>query len=313
MSSARWQCWRHGICLRSTRPSASSFRSRSTGLRSASGLRCSASMRSQVVGGVDESAADHRRRAEPRARGLLLLAVDPLRVLAERRLHARRLAQRHLVDGPAPALQRDRLAADRIARARVDVNGEHAAANRVAEAQVGRVNRVDGADLRGDRLGHFVGVLAGPAFGLLAHSDVRVRIDEAGQDPRARGVDHLSAVGNSDGRADRRDPAVLDQHRSSLDLWTSDRNHPAADNSHRTVCHLTSLSRGERHPANLTGPTEPTDPSRIAGPHPNEPAIGLLRGDRRALQRGWRPSTSTPEVANMPPLPTTTLISGPST
>src|SRR5215475_10830620 len=56
----------------------------------------------KVIGGRDERAADDGGGSEPGTRGLLLLAVDPLRVLAERRLHTRRRPERHLVDRSAP-------------------------------------------------------------------------------------------------------------------------------------------------------------------------------------------------------------------
>jgi hypothetical protein len=88
-----------------------------------------------VVGAV-AVLADHRRGAEPGGRELLALAVDPLGVLAERGLEAARSAQHHLVHGAAGAAHRRRLAADRVARARVDVDGQHPACDRVLEAEV---------------------------------------------------------------------------------------------------------------------------------------------------------------------------------
>ncbi len=197
----------------------------------------------EVIRGRDQRSADHRCRAETSARALLLLAVDALRVLAECRLHPRRLPQRHFVDGPAPAFQRYRLAADRVAGAGVYVDCQHSAADSVAKPHVRGVDRVDGTHMRGDWLGHLVGVLAGPALGFLAHADVPVRLDEAGQDPRSGGVDNLSAVGNGHrvGCADGDDPAVLDQDRPAGDIGSHDRGDPAANNCHRTVSHLTSL------------------------------------------------------------------------
>ena len=61
-------------------------------------------------------------------------AVDALGVLAQRGLHGR-LAQHHLVHGAAPAFDRGRLPADRVGRARVDVDRQHAAGDRVAQAR----------------------------------------------------------------------------------------------------------------------------------------------------------------------------------
>ena len=180
-----------------------------------------------VVLGGDERAADHRGGAQPGRRGLVALAVDALGVLAERGLQPGRLAEHHLVHGAAPALDRDGLAADRVGRARVDVDREHAAGDGVAEAQVGRVDRVERADLGGDRIGPLVGVLARPALGLLVHAGVGVGVDEAGQHPLPGRVDHVGAVRHREARTlDRRDLPVPQQdgpavHRVALDRYDS--------------------------------------------------------------------------------------------
>src|SRR5207248_6862244 len=109
-----------------------------------------------VVAGLGERVADHRGRAEPGLRRLLALAVHALGVLAEGGLEPAGLAQAHGVDGASPALDRDGLAADRVARARVDVDGEDTAADGVAETLVARVDRVDGPHVRAVRVGLLV-------------------------------------------------------------------------------------------------------------------------------------------------------------
>src|SRR5690606_39604536 len=130
-----------------------------------------------VVLRLDERGADDLRDPEARGRGLLLVPVDALRVLAERRLHGDRLADHLLVDGAAaPRLDRDRLAADRVAGARLDDGARHAADERVAEALVLDVDRVDRAQRRAVRVGHLVRVVAGPAPGLLHDAPVRARL-----------------------------------------------------------------------------------------------------------------------------------------
>src|SRR5439155_23071206 len=101
----------------------------------------------------------------------------------------------HGVDGASPTFDRDGLAADRVARARVDVDGEDAAGDGVPEARLGRVDRVEGADVRGVGVGLLVDVAAGPALALLVDADVRVRVDQAGQDPVAVRRDDRGAVG----------------------------------------------------------------------------------------------------------------------
>jgi hypothetical protein len=140
-------------------------------------------------------------------------------------------------------VQRHRLAADRVARSGVDVDGEHPAADGVLEAQIIGVDGVQSVDLRGDRVGHLVGVLLGPALGLLVDADVDVGVDQARQDDLAGRVDALGAVRNGDVRAQRRDPAVLDQDRACLERRALDGEDPPADDRHP------SLARGrfQRH------------------------------------------------------------------
>ena len=185
-----------------------------------------------VVLRLDEGLADDHGDAEPRARGLVLAAVDPLGVLAERRLHAHGGADDLLVDrAPAPALQRDRLAADRVAGARLDDDRGHAACERVAEALVVDVHGIDRADGRGVRSRHLVGVVPGGAVRLLVDADVAVRLDEAREDPLACGVEDGHALWDGDlGRGpDGGDPAVLDEDGPVLDGLPRDGDDVGAD------------------------------------------------------------------------------------
>src|ERR1700722_9378571 len=175
-----------------------------------------------------ERAADYRRGAEPGRRGLVPLAVDPLGVLAQRGLQARRLAQHHLVHGAAPALDGRGLATDRVGRAGVDVDRQHAAADGIAEPLVGRVDRVQRAHMRGVRAGPLVGVLARPALRLLVHAGVGVRVDEAGQPPLPGGGGHGPAGRHREpGPLDGRDLPVPEQDGPALDRLTLDRDDPA--------------------------------------------------------------------------------------
>ena len=180
MSSARWECWRQGISRSSTIASASSLRSRaSKGFLSFFG---------GGLLGLVVLRPRRRPRAAPRrcragSRGLLLVAVHALGVLAQRRLQPGGGAQHHVVHRAAVRVHGDAVAADHVARARVDAHGRDAADERVGEADVGRVDRVERAHLGGDRVGHLVGVLARPALALPPDADVGVRVDEAGAAP----------------------------------------------------------------------------------------------------------------------------------
>ena len=93
-----------------------------------------------------------------------------------------------------------------------------AAADGVAEALLGRVDPVQRADVRGDRLGQLVHVPAGPSLGLLVQAQVCMRVDEAGQHPLASGVDHLGVGRHREARPLHRDDLPgLEQDRPAVD------------------------------------------------------------------------------------------------
>ena len=80
---------------------------------------------------------------------------------------------------------------------------------RVAEAHVGRVDRVERPQPGAVRVGHLVDVLAGPALALLVDAEVAVRVDKARAAPTAARVDRRDARGHRDLAPDRHDLAVL--------------------------------------------------------------------------------------------------------
>ncbi len=233
----------------------------------------------QVVPGPDEGFPDHPGRAQPGGRRLVPVSVDALRVLAERRLQAGRRAQHHLVNGAAPALDGRGLAADRVAGARVDVHREHAAADGVTEALVGRVDRVEGPNVGGHRAGHLVDVPAGPALGLLGQADMSVRVDEAGQHPLACCVDHLGVVGYRETRPiDGDDLSRLEQDSSAVDGLAFHRDDPGA---HNRLAHAV-------FPARFRGPTRLSIPL-----HDRLPSSLVPRSSAQAAPR--------PSISFMPP------------
>jgi hypothetical protein len=181
-----------------------------------------------VVARLDQGVADHRGRAQAGRGQLLALAVDPLGVLPEGRLHAGGGAQDHLVDGTSGGADGGRLAADRVPRPGVDTGGQDPAGHRVGEAQVGRVDGVQRPDVRGDRVGELVGVLPGPAVALGVHAQVHVRVDQAGEHHLAGGVDPLDPVGDADVAAHRLDPAVADQDHPVLERRAGHGDDPPA-------------------------------------------------------------------------------------
>ena len=160
---------------------------------------------SRVVTRFREGLAKDRGDAETRRRRHLLVAVDALRVLAQRALHADVLGEDHVEDRVAPGLHTDRLPADRIARTGLDHDAGDAARQRVVEAGFKRVDAVDGAEPRAVRVGHFIGVVACPALAVLVHAEVRMGVEEAGQHPGPRRIDQFGVLGDVDVglRADR--------------------------------------------------------------------------------------------------------------
>jgi hypothetical protein len=113
-----------------------------------------------VVTGICEGLANDRRYPEPGRRGLLLVAVHPLRILPECALHADGLGEDEVERRPAPSLDADGLATDRVAGTWLDHHAGDTAGQCVVEADLVRVDAVDGAEPRAVRVGHLVGVIA---------------------------------------------------------------------------------------------------------------------------------------------------------
>src|SRR5262249_39071047 len=137
----------------------------------------------------------------------------------------------------------------------------------------------------------------------------------------------------------------LDQYRTAGDLGSHDRHDHAAGNCHRIISHLItlpySMNPGYLNPAGshsnerllqvtryvtwAASGVATLSSSSSSGPAPSNRTVSprsaavprRARATRAATrcraQRRCLPRTRTPEVANMPPFPSTTLISGPST
>ena len=112
-----------------------------------------------------------------------VLTIAEFDVLAEGNLHGRRRLENELVDiqGAVELDGREGTAHD-VGRTRTDVHGRHAAIERQPKHLVAGIDAVGAAGLRGDRIDVFIDVVSLPADGLLAHSQVGVRVDQAGGD-----------------------------------------------------------------------------------------------------------------------------------
>ena len=176
-----------------------------------------------VVLGLAKGLADDVHDAHPRCRVARRHAGEaeprPLGVLAQGELDPLgRSGKAQAVGVGAPAQLDHRVAAaDRVGRAVKDVGGGDTTGERAVDRNVVGVEHV----LDGHHRGHREGSLVAAAL----DRDVRVGVDDAGDERAPAGVDHLGATRHLDlgGRADHADLAVADDHRAVLDHLARDR------------------------------------------------------------------------------------------
>ena len=212
---------------------------------------------------LEERLAQRRRDGHARNRHLVaVLAVNALGVLAERNLHRRRVFENHVVHAVAVQLHRHKRAAQHVRRAGAGHRRRHAAANRVAECFVPRVDAVDGANFRRNRAGILVRVVALPAARLLVHADVAVRIDKARRDDAARRVDDLRPCRNGEVLPHRGDLAAVDENLSVFDVAARDRLDQAALNQFHVYISFSFMVQIECPPPRYPRPCRCAYPGR---------------------------------------------------
>ncbi|MCL5110437.1 MAG: hypothetical protein M1401_16550 [Chloroflexi bacterium] len=126
------------------------------------------------------------------------------------------------------SLQYRQLAADDVGAAGGDHNGGHAAAEGVLESLVLGVYRVDGPQVRCDRVGHLVHVHPGPALGFLGDTHVRVPVDQTGHHVLTSDVYRLRLAGDGQVGGDGEYLAALHQYGAALDVTPVNRDHSTA-------------------------------------------------------------------------------------
>ncbi len=166
----------------------------------------------------------------------MLLAVDPLGVLAARHLHrVRRLGELHL-GGASAQVHVEGLArtADEVRRAGEHLDRGHAGGERPRERRVLRPEGIERADLRGDGCRRLVAVVGRVDLGLRVDAHVRVGVDDPRRHEAPGGVDDRGAVRDLHvrGRAHRADAAVLDHHDAVLEDAPRRGHHRAAGDGH---------------------------------------------------------------------------------
>ena len=142
---------------------------------------------------------------------LFALSVAALRVFAERAFHRRRRPQYHLVNTLACQLENGERAADDVCTAGAGAGCRHAAAQRQTERLILRIDRVDRAQLRRQRINDLVIVHAFPTHGLIVKADVAVCLHAARREQPPLRINDLCAHGRVDLRRNCGDFSVLNQ------------------------------------------------------------------------------------------------------
>ena len=150
----------------------------------------------------------------------LVVAVAALGILAKGALHRGGRAQNHPVDALSCQLYDGERAADDVCAAGSGAGRRHAAAQGQPEGLVLRIDGVDGAQLRRQRLDDLIIIHALPAHALVVEADMAVGIDKAGGDDASGGVDDRCALGGGEACSDLFDLAVLDQDVTTFQIGT---------------------------------------------------------------------------------------------
>ena len=114
----------------------------------------------KVFLGLVQLFTDQRGSRHAGDRRLVLVMIDRLGVLAERELDGERRLNHHVVHPPPGGLNERDLPADRVCAARADRNRGHTRCAGLLKAAVHRVDPVDRAQMRRDRVGVLVAVRA---------------------------------------------------------------------------------------------------------------------------------------------------------
>src|SRR6267154_915972 len=167
-----------------------------------------------VIAGFGERAANGFFHAHARggiARGSAGAEIGALGIFAQSELDARQRAFKgELGGGLTPTqLDDDGLTADGVGAAVQDIGGGHAAGEVAVDGNVVRVEHVGDVDDRGDRDAAFVDVTI--------HGDVRVTINDAGDDELSGGVDDLGIFRRFDACANVDNFPVPDQDGAVFD------------------------------------------------------------------------------------------------
>ena len=128
---------------------------------------------------------NERGRCHARHRRLIFVIVARFWVLSQRKLHRARLFDNHVINAASCRLNRRNLSGNRVAAARRPQTAGDSRFARLLKAAFHRVDAVNHAQLRRDRVGVLISVLPFETEGILKQAQMRVRIDKPRQNPSA--------------------------------------------------------------------------------------------------------------------------------
>ena len=139
--------------------------------------------------------ADERRGRHAGNRRFILVVIDRLGVLTQRKLDRERRFEHHIVDAPAGRLEQRDLPADRVGAAWADRDRCHPRLDSFAEATVQWVYPINRAQVRRNGVGILVPVRALKAQPVFIQTEVGMNVDQTGCHHAAAPVNHLTAGG----------------------------------------------------------------------------------------------------------------------
>ena len=148
--------------------------------------------------------AQNCRRAHPRHWKFVFFAIYTLWVFSKRHFHLLCPGNDHFIRRYPPELDAGAQTADHIARTGSGVDRRESGGPNLGYCNVIGVDAVTSADMRRDRICHFIFIRCCLHFRLAPERQVAVGIDEAGRDPASRRIDALCLCRNRQFRASHR-------------------------------------------------------------------------------------------------------------
>src|SRR5215468_11628073 len=174
-----------------------------------------------VIVSFDQRLAEYCRNAHAGHGTFFPVSVGAFGALAKRNFHAHRSGDKHFFQGSSHHFDRGGLSAHHVVTTGHDPDGRDAAFERVAKADVFRIDRIDGADLRDHWIIHLVFIALVGADSVLPEAEMRVRVDHSGNHYFSLEIPNLGALWNSHTGADFLNGWIADQNAAVLNISSS--------------------------------------------------------------------------------------------